>query len=199
MNKVSKADCAREFLSGDYCDGSLPFYLVQGSIGCSGEGGLGSSTHPTLPSFTNQQLLLLRYCHLPVDANNASAAAAAAGEEAVAGARGQRAAQTAETRTVPLELVTKDRLSSSGKRVLMRSMLGQKSHLATGQVLSHCLSIETSGWVAGEGVLVWADYSGKITSNVSFTLTSPQGSGGIILLLILRPVYLSRSCNMSGE
>jgi hypothetical protein len=174
VNKVSKADCAREFLSGDYCDGSLPFYLVQGSIGCSGEGGLGRSTHP---SFRSQQLLLLRYCHLPVDANNASA----------------------ETRTVPLELVTKDRLSSSGKRVLMRSMLGQKSHLATGQVLSHCLSIETSGWVAGEGVLVWADYSGKITSNVRFTLTSPQGSGGIILLLILRPVYLSRSCNMSGE
>jgi len=178
VSKVRKADCARDFLSGDYCDGSLPFYLVQGSIGCSGEGGLGSSTHPTLPSFTNQQLLLLRYCHLPVDANNASA----------------------ETRTVPLELVIKDRrLSSSGKRVLMRSMLGQQSHLATGQVLSHCLSIETSGWVAGEGVLVWADYSGKITSNVRFTLTSPQGSGGIILLLILRPVYLSRSCNMSGQ
>ena len=112
------------------------------------------------------------------------------------GERGQRGAQTAETSTVPLELVTKDRrLSSSGKRVLMRSMLGQRSHLATGEVLSHCLSIETSGWVAGEGVLVWADYSGKITSNVSFTLTSPQGNGEILLLLILRHVYLCPSRN----
>jgi hypothetical protein len=50
------------------------------------------------------------------------------------------------------------------------------SDLTTGRVLSQDLAIESRGTVAAQGVQVWAEYSGKVSTDVKFTITTPSGT-----------------------
>ena len=155
---------------GDYCDGSLPLYFL---------------AHQTpLPAdhvrSCRDWLLLLRHCQHQIGrgAGSRGGGGPAGGVGEAGGVGGGTWARTAETHHVPLKLVFQDRhrsASTQNKRILVRATR-VPAELATGAMVMQDLFVEAKGEVASDGLQVWAEYSGKVTTDVKFTLTSPVGT-----------------------
>jgi len=190
---VSRPVSALRKCYGDYCDGSLPMYFLahhspaSGEPRCSeqrGSGQRGCSVAQEQEQSTSRVLLLLRHCQHQIgtgagigggggDGGGGGGAAAQ-----VAGMGGGKWTKMAETHHIPHKLVFADRRRSASmqnKRILVRANR-VPVELATGSMVTQDLYVEAKGQVALDGLQVWAEYSGKVTTDVKFTLTSPAGT-----------------------
>ena len=182
---------------GDYCDGSLPLYFLSdhsSSVSSCPTGGGGRRD-------CKDWLLLLRHCQMGTAVGTDMIGARARARETLGkgkrtllpnshftyakdGSRtvGQGAntkmPTSAQAHHVPMDLVLSDRRRAKdthNKRILVRATRFP-ADLTSGNMLMQCLCVESCGQVASEGLQVWAEYSGKVSSDVKFTLTSPVGT-----------------------
>ena len=75
-----------------------------------------------------------------------------------------------------LILDDRHRSASSHKKILVRACRIGADLTSSSDIVTQHLLIAASGHVEEEGLQVWAEYSGQVSSDVKFTLTSPGGS-----------------------
>ena len=177
---VSRPVSALRKCYGDYCDGSLPLYFLAHHSSASGEPPCSAGHVRSCRDW----LLLLRHCQHQIGTGAGIGGGGGDGGEGgaasaqVVGMGGGKWTKMAETHHIPHKLVFADRRRSASmqnKRILVRANR-VPVELATGSVVTQDLYVEAKGHVALDGLQVWAEYSGKVTTDVKFTLTSPSGT-----------------------